>query len=157
MTLDLAAEAQARGIRYFLISFTDLFGGQRAKLVPASAISGMVESGAGFGGFATWLDMSPADPDLFAVPDSASLIQLPWKPEVGWIAADLHMERKLVEQAPRNVLKKLIAQAASQGMAVKTGVECEFFLITPDGSAISDPADRQAKAMLRSGRPDAAL
>ena len=145
MALDLAAEAQARGIRYFLISFTDLFGSQRAKLVPASAISGMVKSGAGFGGFATWLDMSPADPDLFAVPDSASLIQLPWKPDVGWVAADLQMDGKLVEQAPRNVLKKLIEQAASQGMAVKTGVECEFFLITPDGSAISDPADRQAK------------
>ncbi len=26
-----------------------------------------------------------------------------------------------------------------------TGVECEYFLITPDGSAISDPADTQSK------------
>ena len=28
---------------------------------------------------------------------------------------------------------------------MKTGVECEFFLITPDGGAISDAADQQAK------------
>jgi glutamine synthetase type III len=28
---------------------------------------------------------------------------------------------------------------------MQTGVECEFFLISPDGSAISDAADRQAK------------
>ena len=69
MTFDLVAEAKARGINYFLISFTDLFGSQRAKLVPASAIGAMAKSGAGFGGFATWLDMSPADPDMFAVPD----------------------------------------------------------------------------------------
>ena len=62
-------------------------------------------TGAGFAGFATWLDMTPADPDMFAIPDPDSLIQLPWKPEVGWLAADLWMDGKPVEQAPRNVLR----------------------------------------------------
>jgi glutamine synthetase len=145
MAVDLAAEAKARGIRYFLVSFTDLFGGQRAKLVPASAITGMVRDGAGFGGFATWLDMSPADPDMFAMPDTGTLIQLPWKPDVGWVAADLYMNGAPVDQAPRNVLKTLLAKAASRGLELKTGVECEFFLLAPDGTAISDPADRQSK------------
>ncbi len=88
---DLEAVAKDRGIKYFLISYTDLFGAQRAKLVPAAAIKAMCDDGAGFAGFATWLDMSPADPDLFARPDPESLIQLPWKPEVGWLAADLFM------------------------------------------------------------------
>ena len=69
MTLDLEAAAKERGIKYFLISYTDLFGTQRAKLVPASAINGMVKNGAGFAGFATWLDLTPAHPDLFAMPD----------------------------------------------------------------------------------------
>ena len=145
MTTNLSKIAAERGIKYFLISYTDLFGAQRAKLVPAIAIDGMVKSGAGFAGFATWLDMSPADPDLFARPDPASLIQLPWKPEVGWLAADLWMDGKPVEQAPRNILKRLIGEAADLGFQMKTGVECEFFLITPDGEAISDGADRQAK------------
>jgi glutamine synthetase len=122
-----------------------LFGSQRAKLVPAAAIKGMVEDGAGFAGFATWLDMSPADPDLFAKPDVDSLIQLPWKPEVGWLAADLYMEGKPVAQAPRNILKRLIADAATDGLQMKTGVECEFFLITPTGSAPADTADKQMK------------
>ena len=60
----------------------------------------MQKEGAGFAGFATWLDMSPADPDLFAVPDPTGLIQLPWKEEIGWLAADLYMGGKEVEQAP---------------------------------------------------------
>ena len=145
MTTELSKIAADRGIKYFLISYTDLFGGQRAKLVPAVAIDGMVKSGAGFAGFATWLDMSPADPDLFARPDPSSLVQLPWKPEVGWMAADLWMDGKPVAQAPRNLLKQLIGSAADMGLQMKTGVECEFFLITPDGEAISDAADRQAK------------
>ena len=67
---------------------------QRAKLVPALGDRrAWRKDGAGFAGFATWLDMTPADPDMFAMPDPDSLIQLPWKPEVGWLAADLCDER----------------------------------------------------------------
>ena len=105
----------------------------------------MARTGAAFAGFATWLDMTPADPDLFAVPDPDSLIQLPWKPEVGWLAADAWMGGQPVDHAPRNVLKRLIAMAAEHGQEMKTGVECEFFLISPDGAEISDAADRQGK------------
>jgi glutamate---methylamine ligase len=53
MTLDLAQFAAERGIKYFMISYTDLFGGQRAKLVPTQAIADMQRDGAGFAGFAT--------------------------------------------------------------------------------------------------------
>jgi len=145
MTIDLAQAAKEKGIRYFLISFTDLMGTQRAKLVPAEAIGQMVKSGAGFAGFATWLDMTPADPDMFAIPDPDSLLQLPWKPEVGWLAADPWMNGRPVEQAPRNLLKRVKAKAAESGMQLKSGVECEFFLISPDGAGIKDGADRQTK------------
>jgi glutamine synthetase len=145
MSIDLDAVARERGIKYFLISFTDLMGVQRAKLVPASAIGSMAGTGAAFAGFATWLDMTPADPDMFAIPDAASLVQLPWKPEVGWLAADPWMNGKPVAHAPRNVLKRLIDTAAGQGRQMKTGVECEFFLVSPDASEIADAADRQSK------------
>jgi len=143
--MDLAEIARERGIRYFLISFVDLFGAMRAKLVPASAIAGMAKNGAGFAGFATWLDMSPADPDVLAIPDASSLIQLPWKPEVGWLAADPWMAGKPVAQAPRLVLRRQIAAAAEQGLVMKTGVECEFFLLEPGAMAIADAADHAEK------------
>ncbi|MBS7542225.1 type III glutamate--ammonia ligase [Ancylobacter oerskovii] len=145
MANDLAHAAKELGIKYFLISYVDLFGALRAKLVPAQAIGGMQKAGAGFAGFATWLDMSPADADLFAVPDADSLIQLPWKPEVGWLASDLVMNDELVRQAPRNVLKSTMLGAESIGYQMKTGVECEFFLTTPDGTKISDASDDATK------------
>lgn len=145
MTLDLSQFAAEKGIKYFMVSYTDLFGGQRAKLVPTEAIADMQKDGAGFAGFATWLDLTPAHPDLFAVPDADSVIQLPWKKDVAWVAADCVMGGKPVEQAPRVVLKKLIAEAASQELRVKTGVEPEFFLITSDGAKISDEYDTAEK------------
>jgi glutamine synthetase type III len=137
--------AKKQGIRYFLVSFVDLFGTMRAKLVPASAMDSVAKSGAGFAGFAVWFDMTPADADLLAAPDLESLIQLPWKPEVAWVASDVVMNGAEVTQNPRQVLKRVIAAAARQGYVLKTGVECEYFLTTPDGSAISDAADNQAK------------
>jgi len=145
MTVDLAQFAQEKGIKYFMISFTDLFGGQRAKLVPAQAIADMQQDGAGFAGFATWLDMTPAHPDMLAVPDPDSVTQLPWKPEVAWVAGNCVMDDADVAQAPRNVLRRLIAEAADEGLHVKTGIEAEFFLLTPDGDQISDPVDTAAK------------
>ena len=125
MAEQLADVAKERGIRYFMISFTDLFGGQRAKLVPAAAIADMQKEGAGFAGFATWLDMTPAHPDLFAMPDPEAVIQLPWKPDVAWVAADSFMDGKRVEQAPRIVLKNVVAAAAEKGLRMKSGVEAE--------------------------------
>ena len=145
MTIDLATYAQENGVKYFMISFTDLFGGQRAKLVPAQAIADMQEDGAGFAGFATWLDMTPAHPDMLAVPDPSSVIQLPWKPEVAWVAGNCVMEDQDVAQAPRNVLRRLIDEAAAEGLHVKTGIEAEYFLLTPEGDQISDPFDTAVK------------
>ena len=145
MVTDLAAFAAERGVRYFMISYTDLFGGQRAKLVPTQAIAGMQEDGAGFAGFATWLDMTPAHADVLAVPDPASVVQLPWKPEVAWVAANCTMNGQEVAQAPRNVLRRQVDEAAARGLRVKTGVECEFFLLDADGSEISDLQDTAEK------------
>ncbi|HEX2671219.1 MAG TPA: type III glutamate--ammonia ligase [Polyangiaceae bacterium] len=141
----LAKVAADKGIRYFLVSFSDLRGVQRAKLVPAAAIDRIASEGAGFAGFAAWLDMTPADPDVLAMADPKSMIVLPWKPEVAWVAGDLMMNGKLVEQSPRRVLARQVERAAELGYAVRTGVECEFFVLSPDGSAIGDAGDLQSK------------
>jgi glutamine synthetase len=145
MAKDLAAAAKAKNIKYFLVSFVDMLGQLRAKLVPARAIGGMQKDGAGFAGFAAWLNMTPAHPDMFGVPDPDSLIQLPWKPEIGWLASDLWMDGKPVEASPRVALKRQIEAAAKKGYRVKTGVECEFFLLNTAGDGLSDQMDTEEK------------
>ena len=143
--MSLSEYAEIKGVKYFLISFVDLFGTMRAKIVPATAIDSVAKSGAGFAGFAAWIDMTPAHPDVLVSPDPETVIQLPWKPEVAWVTGDLVMDGKPVDQNPRQVLKRVIADAARDGVEMKTGVECEYFLISPDGTSISDAADFQAK------------
>ena len=145
MPKNLSQIAKQKKIKYFLISFVDLFGVLRSKLVPAQAIAEMQKNGAGFAGFATWLDMTPADSDMFGVPDPDSLIQLPWNKEVGWLASDLYMNGKPVKASPRVMLKEQIKKMSQKKLQMKSGVECEYFLISEDGSSIADKRDIQSK------------
>jgi len=145
MPKNLFKIAKEKKIKYFLISFVDLFGVLRSKLVPTRAIKEMQEAGAGFAGFATWLDMSPADSDMFGIPDPDSFIQLPWNKEVGWLASDLWMNGKPVDASPRVMLKKQIEKLSKKGLQMKSGVECEYFLISQDGNSIADTRDTQSK------------
>jgi len=145
MSKNLSVIAKQKKIKYFLISFVDLFGVLRSKLVPTRAINEMQKNGAGFAGFATWLDMTPADSDMFGIPDPDSLIQLPWNKEVGWLASDLWMNGKPVDASPRVMLKKQIKELTKKNLEMKSGVECEYFLISNDGSEIADTRDVQPK------------
>ena len=146
MVKSLSKIAKAKKIKYFLISFVDLFGVLRSKLVPTEAIDEMQKNGAGFAGFATWLDMSPADTDMFAIPDPQSLIQLPWNKEIGWLASDLWMGGRTVKASPRVMLKEQIEKLSKKNLTMKSGVECEYFLISEDGNKIADSRDIQSKS-----------
>ena len=141
----LNAQMQELGLQFLLVSFTDLFGMQRAKLVPASTAAAMAGDGAGFAGFAAWLDLSPADGDVMAIPDPSSLTPLPWQPGVGWVAAELTLNGEPMAQCPRRLLRRQQQRAAALGYELRSGVEAEFFLLSPDGAAIADNADHQEK------------
>lgn len=51
--------------------------------------------------------------------------------------ADLYgVDGEPIMQTPRLVLKRMLKQAREQSYTIKTGVECEFFLLSADGSEI---------------------
>lgn len=151
--VQIAEMGEALGIKFYLFCFTDLFGVLRSKLVPAAAVRSIATGGAGFAGFAAYMDMSPADGDVLCLPDPSSFTQLPWKKEVAWLACNPHHgvnsrhNGEEIDQAPRNVLRKQMAKLEAMGYELKTGVELEFFLLDAnDTSQLSDPTDTDPKA-----------
>ena len=50
---------------------------------------------------------------------SQILIQLPWQPEIGWVASDLWMDGKPVEASPRVALKRQLEKAKKKGKKVE--------------------------------------
>ncbi|KAL1523379.1 hypothetical protein AB1Y20_018322 [Prymnesium parvum] len=143
---EVAELGAAAGCKFFQFSFIDLFGVQRSKLVPASRVREVAAGGAGFAGFAAHLDLEPTDGDLLALPDPSSFVPLPWKPEVGWLACDLVLNDAELPHGPRNVLRRTQAALKEEcGVVLKTGVECEFFLLDASTPSVGDVYDTQAK------------
>jgi glutamine synthetase len=55
------------------------------------------------------------------------------------------MGGKPVKASPRVMLKNQIEKLSKKDLVMKSGVECEYFLISPDGSKIADDRDTQSK------------
>lgn len=143
----LVEQATALGLEFFLVSYTDLLGGTRAKLVPASKIAAVEQEGACFAPFASNLGLGPDVPDIAAIPDPNSLIVLPWQPTVGWLASDVYMNGEPFSVAPRVIFKRVLSECEALGYTYKTGVEAEFFLLkqTAQGYAVADTLDTASR------------
>ena len=80
-------------IKYVLDQFVDIHGVAKTKSVPAAHLKSVVESGAGFAGFAVWgLGMEPHGPDFLARGDLSSMSIVPWQPGYARIACESETE-----------------------------------------------------------------
>ena len=143
--INLESWGKERGIKQFMVNFTDILGMQRTKLVPIRAIGRMQKGGAGFAGFAGGMDYTPSHPDMLVMPDADAVVQIPWQKDVAWVPGNPVMRNEYSAQAPRNVLRKQIADAAELGLHFKIGVEPEFSLLNLDGTGVADSQDSRTK------------
>merc|ERR1712091_131526 len=79
------------------------------------------------------------------MPDASTLTQLPWNPRVGYLACDLVWQGDYLDHAPRNALRAMLRKLGDRGLTLKTGVECEFFLVDPTTGAVADALDASSK------------
>jgi glutamine synthetase len=85
LDIDLEAKGRELGIRYFLISYTPLNTDTRVSVVPLKSIREVQQNGCGTPA-AMFFKADAADPEMYLLPDPKTLIQLPWKPEYGWLS-----------------------------------------------------------------------
>ncbi len=142
MTLKSLDALLSKDVRYALISFVELNGFSRAKLVPVSALAPAMENGAGFAGFAAGdIGQGPHDPDLIAIPDPESMFRVPWKEDVCWFASDLYVEGRPWPYCPRTAAKRVLQMARDKGYRLMVGMEPEFFLLRKGADGRLEPAD----------------
>ncbi len=139
---DAAKIVEERGIEFFLCSFVEMSGAPKAKVVPATHLEDMAQGSAGFAGFAAGdMGQGPHDTDLAAMPDFNSLSVLPWRPNVAWVASDIHVNDAPWPYCPRTILQRQLAKAREQGYVLKTGVEPEFILTRQTDTGTYTPHD----------------
>ena len=150
MSTELAALAQQSGTKFILALFVDLRGKPCAKLVPVEAVNLLATEGVGFAGYAVGaMGQEPKDPDLMAIPDTASFTPIPFiKDGLAIVHCDPHVSGEPWPYAPRVILKSLIQRAADAGFEPWVGAEVEYFLLhrDADGSlSVADTADTAAQ------------
>jgi glutamine synthetase len=129
-TQSLQAALESQGVKYAMASFVDIHGISKTKMVPLSHMDRMMQGSELFTGAA--LDGVPqdvSDEEVSAHPDPASATVLPWNPEIAWFASDLYLEGAPFEACSRNILKRVVAQAADMGYTFNLGIETEFFIL----------------------------
>src|ERR1700684_1804107 len=123
---ELMEATRRDGVEFLFAMFVDLHGKPCAKLVPVSAIDGLMADGAGFAGFAAGpMGQSPSSPDLLAMPDLSSYMPAPWRPGLGIIQCDPYVLGEPWPFAPRVILRRQLERLAASGMTLKGGAEVE--------------------------------
>ncbi len=120
-----------KNVKNYFVSFTDLMGVQRAKLVPASKFENLENNGVGFAGFAAWFDVTPSFPDIMGFPsENGYSTEVPNADGLYWLPAELKLDGNVLNQNPRQVLINIVEKFKQDfGFTPKSGVEAEFMLL----------------------------
>lgn len=133
---------KTRNARFLRFELPDLHGISRVKVVPVNQAEGYLRNGLNMYGGTAMLDTSSAvvsgtglneevnyrDQLLFA--DIDTFRAVPWLPDTYKLICDAHWSREhIIEVAPRQVLKRVLAEAQALGLKVMFGHEYEFYLL----------------------------
>ena len=81
---DLEISATSKGIKYLLPVVTSFKTDVRGPLIPVKAARHLTKEGYAIYGKQHYKKEN-GDSEIVALPDSSTLIQLPWKPHIGWV------------------------------------------------------------------------
>ncbi|MBR9866948.1 MAG: type III glutamate--ammonia ligase [Oceanospirillales bacterium] len=133
MPQDLEKFITDNNIKYILAQFVDIHGVAKTKSVPANCLMDVVETGAGFAGFAVWgMGMEPHGPDFMARGDLSTLSLVPWQPGYARIVCDGYVNGAPHPYDSRVVLKRQLKLLDEKGWTLNTGLEPEFYLFERD-------------------------
>ncbi len=135
---ELLALAKRDKVTFIDLQFSDFLGNIKNSTIPVYNLEGALEKG-------IWIDGSSIEgfariheSDMFLMPDPETYALLPWRNHVegGRVArliCDVYKpNHEPFEGDPRNILKRVLAEAKSMGYEYYTGPECEFFLFPKD-------------------------
>ncbi|MDD9898339.1 MAG: type I glutamate--ammonia ligase [Candidatus Melainabacteria bacterium] len=126
----------ANDVKFIRLQFCDIHGLVKNMSVPIGQLEKALDNkvmldGSSIRGFRT-IETS----DMYFYPDVSTFRVLPWRPREGAVAriiCDIYNpDGTPFDGCPRNILKRVLAQAESEGYKFNVGPECEFFLFDTD-------------------------
>ncbi|REJ65365.1 MAG: type III glutamate--ammonia ligase [Planctomycetota bacterium] len=139
---EIRKQMEQDGVEYLLAQFVDIHGAAKVKMVPASSLDDMIDSGAGFAGAAVWgVGQGPHSHDMLARIDLDSYTPLPWMPNTARFAGDIFVDDESFPYCSRTNLKRVLGEVRQQGYVFNVGMEPEHFLVTRNADGSISPWD----------------
>lgn len=152
---ELIREIKDSGTQKIKVAITDIDGVLRGKYIHVDKFLGALDKGFGFCNVVFGWDVADevydyvpytgwhtGYPDANARIDEGTYRRVPWDENVPFFLADFESEAGPLAVCPRQLLKKVIAKAASMGYTAKFGVELEFFNFEESPASLQDKGFR---------------
>ncbi len=143
-------EAKDNGVEFVRLQFTDLFGIMKNVSITVSQLEKALNNECMFDGSSIDGFVRIDESDMYLHPDFDTWALFPWRKhhnaQTGRLICSVYKADNVTpfEGDPRNVLQKVIDEAAEMGYGFNCGPECEFFLfqLDEDGNPTLEPGDK---------------
>lgn len=133
---DVLRMVEENDVKFIRLQFTDVFGILKNVAITSRQLERVLNDGCMFDGSSIDGFVRIEESDMVLRPDTDSFEIFPWRPQQGKVArliCDVYTtDGNPYLGCPRNVLKKVLAEAESMGYQMNVGPECEFFLFHTD-------------------------
>ncbi len=131
-------EAKENGVEFVRLQFTDLFGIMKNVSITVSQLEKALNNSCMFDGSSIDGFVRIDESDMYLHPDYDTWALFPWRKhssgQTGRLICSVYKadNKTPFEGDPRNVLRRVMDEAAEMGYGFNVGPECEFFLFKLD-------------------------
>ena len=137
---DIFRIVEEEDVEFIRLQFSDIFGVLKNVAITSSQLEKALNNQCMFDGSSVEGFARIEESDMYLHPDLDTFAIFPWRPQQGKVArliCDVYTpDGKPFEGDSRNVLKKVIKEAADMGYVFDVGPECEFFLFQTDDNGL---------------------
>lgn len=137
---DILKKVADEDVGFIRLQFTDIFGTLKNVAVTVSQLEKALDNNCMFDGSAIEGFARVEDSDMYLYPDLNTFEIFPWRPQQGKVArliCDVYKaDGTVFKSDPRYILKKVLAEAETEGYEFNVGPECEFFLFHTDDDGL---------------------
>lgn len=137
---DIFRIVEEEDVEFIRLQFSDIFGVLKNVAITSSQLEKALNNQCMFDGSSVEGFARIEESDMYLHPDLDTFAIFPWRPQQGKVArliCDVYTpDGKPFEGDSRNVLKKVIKEAADMGYVFDVGPECEFFLFHTDDNGL---------------------